>query len=143
MKFLVCTDGSEYGDKTVKYAAEFSKNYKAYKPDLTILYVVEVLYPVSDEELSRDPAFEEKKAEAEDIISRARILAHDINKDIECQERVAWGSVASEIVKIAEDEEFNAIVIGTKGLSRIKRMLLGSVADKVIRHAHCPVAIVR
>ena len=140
MKFLICTDGSKYGDKTVTYAAEFSKNYKA---DLTILYVVEVLYQIPEEGISRDPAYETKKAEAEAIVSRARKLAEDINKNTTFNERIAWGSIASEIVRIAEDEEFDGIIIGTKGLKGMKRMLLGSVADNVVRHAHCPVAIVR
>lgn len=140
MKFLVCTDGSEYSDKTVRFSAQFAKEYGA---DLTILHVVEVVYRVSEEDLSKDPAFESRKQEAEDIVSRALKLAKESNKDIACHTRIAWGAVASEIVRIAEVEGFDGIAIGTKGLTGLKRMLLGSVADDVIHHAHCPVGVIR
>lgn len=140
MKFIVCTDGSDYGGKAVKFAAEYCKGYKA---DLTILHVVEVVYPVAEEQLSNDPAFEAKKEEAEAILSRARKLAEEVSKDTNYDERIAWGSIASEIVRIAENEEYDGIAIGTKGVRGVKRMMLGSVADNVIRHAHCPVAVVR
>ena len=52
-------------------------------------------------------------------------------------------NVADEIVKYAEDEGFDYIVVGTRGLSGLKRMLLGSIADKIVRHAHCPVIVIR
>lgn len=140
MKFLVCTDGSEYADKAVKFAAEFAREYEA---DLTLLYVSEVYYAASEEELAVSPGLRSVKERAEAIVSRARKLAEEVNKDTTYHERIAWGPIASEVVRIAEVEEFDGICIGTKGLRGLARMLLGSVADNVIRHANCPVAVVR
>jgi nucleotide-binding universal stress UspA family protein len=52
-------------------------------------------------------------------------------------------SVASEIVGYARDENMDLIVIGTRGRSALKKLLLGSVSDAVVRQAHCNVLVVR
>lgn len=48
-----------------------------------------------------------------------------------------------EIVALAEDLGVGLIVMGSSGLGRIRRALMGSVSDAVVRHAHCPVLVVR
>jgi nucleotide-binding universal stress UspA family protein len=53
------------------------------------------------------------------------------------------GAAATEIVALAEDIEAGLIVMGSRGLGRIRRALMGSVSDGVVRHAHCPVLVVR
>jgi nucleotide-binding universal stress UspA family protein len=52
-------------------------------------------------------------------------------------------SVAGTIVSYAEEESIDLIVIGTKGTSGIKRMLIGSVAEGVVMYAHCPVLVIK
>ena len=52
-------------------------------------------------------------------------------------------TVAEEIVSLAEEIGAGLIVIGNRGLGKIRRALLGSVSDSVVRHAHCPVLVVR
>ncbi|HYO45479.1 MAG TPA: universal stress protein [Gemmatimonadota bacterium] len=56
---------------------------------------------------------------------------------------VRAGKPWSEIVRLAEELDVDAIVLGSTGLSRIQRLLLGSTAEGVVRHASCPVLIVR
>jgi nucleotide-binding universal stress UspA family protein len=51
--------------------------------------------------------------------------------------------IVKPILKYAEDEEIDLIVVGTRGRTGIKRMLLGSVASGVVTYAHCPVIIVK
>ena len=53
------------------------------------------------------------------------------------------GDAAPEIVALAEEIEAGLIVIGSRGQGGIRRALLGSVSDAVVRHAHCPVLVVR
>jgi nucleotide-binding universal stress UspA family protein len=53
------------------------------------------------------------------------------------------GQVALEIVKVAEDIGSGLIVMGCRGLGGVRRALMGSVSDSVVRHAHCPVLVVR
>jgi nucleotide-binding universal stress UspA family protein len=51
--------------------------------------------------------------------------------------------VAPEIVGLAEEIGAGLIVMGSRGLGGIRRALMGSVSDLVVRHAHCPVLVVR
>jgi nucleotide-binding universal stress UspA family protein len=53
------------------------------------------------------------------------------------------GAVALEIVALAEELGVGLIVMGSRGLGGVRRALMGSVSDSVMRHAHCPVLVVR
>jgi nucleotide-binding universal stress UspA family protein len=53
------------------------------------------------------------------------------------------GKAAVEIVDLAEELGAGLVVVGSRGLGGIRRALMGSVSDSVVRHAHCPVLIVR
>ena len=53
------------------------------------------------------------------------------------------GQVALEIVALAEELGADLIVMGSRGLGGVRRALMGSVSDSVVRHAHCPVLVVR
>jgi nucleotide-binding universal stress UspA family protein len=53
------------------------------------------------------------------------------------------GEVALEILALAEDIGADLIVMGSRGLGGLRRALMGSVSDSVVRHAHCPVLVVR
>ena len=53
------------------------------------------------------------------------------------------GAAAAEIVDLAEEIGAGLIVMGSRGLGGIRRALMGSVSDSVVRHAHCPVLVVR
>jgi nucleotide-binding universal stress UspA family protein len=53
------------------------------------------------------------------------------------------GRAAEEIVELAEEIGVGLIVLGSRGHGRLRRALMGSVSDAVVRHAHCPVTIVR
>jgi nucleotide-binding universal stress UspA family protein len=53
------------------------------------------------------------------------------------------GAVDLEIVALAEELQADLIVMGSRGLGGVRRALMGSVSDSVVRHAHCPVLVVR
>ncbi|HEY5974844.1 MAG TPA: universal stress protein [Geobacteraceae bacterium] len=57
--------------------------------------------------------------------------------------KVAYGDPADELINFAEREEIDVIVIGSTGKGFLKRKVLGSVSDKVVRHAKCSVYVVR
>lgn len=137
MKILVCTDGSEVAHKAVEYAADFAKNYHA---ALTVIYVI-------DHETSmKKPVYDkygDKTHKAKAILKEASKTIEKAGGDVEVTERIAVGPVSREIVRIAKTEGFDNIVVGTRGLGGLVRMLLGSVAEDVILYAHCPVVIVR
>lgn len=137
MKILVCTDGSEIAAKAIEYAANFAKNYRA---DLTVMYVI-------DHETSmKKPVYDkygDKTHKAKEILKEAKETITQAGGDTEVTERIAVGPVSREIVRIAKSEGFESIVVGTRGLGGLRRMLLGSVAEDVILYAHCPVVVVR
>ena len=62
---------------------------------------------------------------------------------VEVETLVVEGNPAEEILIAAEERDIDIIVMGTLGRTGIQRLLLGSVAEKVIRHAPCPVFVVR
>jgi nucleotide-binding universal stress UspA family protein len=59
--------------------------------------------------------------------------------DVQCERRLLMGDPATEIVALAEEENVDLIVMGTHGRTGIKRLLMGSVAEAVVRRASCPV----
>ena len=62
---------------------------------------------------------------------------------VACQHRLELGAPAEEILRVASEEHPDLIVIGTHGRSGLKRLLLGSVAEAVVRRASCPVITYR
>jgi nucleotide-binding universal stress UspA family protein len=72
--------------------------------------------------------------EVERIRSAGGTIAHS---------HLVMGEVAREIVHLAEEIGAGLIVMGSRGRRGIRRALMGSVSDSVVRHAHCPVMVVR
>lgn len=136
LKVLVAVDGSKVSDLAVKRAGQYTKLADV---DLVLLTVLEEVVPY--DEVPNTPLYQERKAEAEKILKKAQKELKD--HGVDCTVRVAMGPVASEIVRIAEQEQVTSIFIGHRGIRGLKRMLLGSVADEVTRYAHCPVTIIR
>jgi nucleotide-binding universal stress UspA family protein len=103
------------------------------------LYVVEDVAHFDD--APKTPVYEEKVRKAQAIVGKAQgdLKRHGIDSET----KVAIGPIAAEILRIAEEGKYNSIWVGSRGYGGIKRMLLGSVADDVIRHAHCSVVVVR
>jgi nucleotide-binding universal stress UspA family protein len=84
---------------------------------------------------------QERKRIAEEILQKAEKTSK--GHGIEGKTRLAFGPIEERIVRIAEEGEFDIIFIGRRGLGRLSRMLLGSVAESVLRYAHCSVMLVR
>jgi nucleotide-binding universal stress UspA family protein len=73
---------------------------------------------------------------------REEIVSNEKNIQIKT-EVIASTNTAGGIVDYAEDKDIDLIVIGTRGKSGFKKMLLGSVASGVVTYAHCPVLVVK
>lgn len=136
VKVLVAIDGSEIGDMIIKRSGQFQRSTGC---ELTILVVIDNV--MSHRTIPDNPVARERVKEAEEILNKAKasLGSHGVS----CNARVAMGPIAGEIVRIAEEEGFDIIFVGSRGLGGIKRMFLGSVADTVLRQAHCSVMLVR
>ena len=87
---------------------------------------------------------ESMRQEAKRNFEKIRLRAIKIDDTIKLRtELIASPSIVGGVVDFAEKEKVDLIVVGTKGRSGLKRLLLGSVAAGIINYAHCPVMIVK
>jgi nucleotide-binding universal stress UspA family protein len=136
-KILVPVDFSDCSDKALRYAISFARQFQA---ELFLLHVVETFYPPPELIMAESAAVEQKSlAEAEKELSRWKRRTGKIPG----QSVVCRGSPQREIVSLAEENNIDLIVLGTHGRSGMAHLLLGSTAERVARHAPCPVLIVR
>jgi nucleotide-binding universal stress UspA family protein len=137
-KILVAVDGSEHSMNAADYAISFAIKYNS---QLVLLYVIPVdlgLFGYSP------PSIEEMKKEGQEFLDKIKLEAVEIDMDIQIRsELIASPSVVGGIVDFAEKENIDLIVVGTKGRSGLKKLLVGSVASGIINYAHCPVLISR
>lgn len=149
-KILVAIDGSEHADKALNFALDLAERYSA---AITLINVFQApmfsypivgylaeppYYPVTWEDF-----FKEIKASHEKILSKALKRAKELKPDLKISTVLKEGRPADEIVKTAKEENFDLIVMGHRGLGRVKEFFLGSVSDRVADEAHCPVLIVK
>ena len=137
-KILLAYDGSEGAKQALKFALDFAKAQQAE------VYAVAVAERLPIQDVSPG----ELEVEAEffnhyyrDQLAKAQEWAAEAGIALKTQ--LETGHPAQTIVKVAEDGNFDLIVLGHRGISGVWASLLGSVAEKVSSHAHCSVLIVR
>ncbi len=151
-KILVPLDGSEHSLKALGIAIKIAKKFDG-KIALIHVYSVSVRPVIVPEPSTLTPGIPitaptEYSRVAEAVREAgARILAQGKERakaeGIEAETILREGHVVHEIVKAAEDGKFNLIVMGARGISKIKELILGSVSDGVIRNAPCPVLVTK
>jgi nucleotide-binding universal stress UspA family protein len=151
-KIMVATDGSELTKKAVDSAIEITKLNEAK------LYAVHVVAPGDFSITQNEPKASITQNEPRDAEWKKEIKEHlttqgkeatayveNVGKaaNIEVESVILEGNPADEIVDFAEKNEIDLIVMGTLGKTGIKRFLLGSVAENVVRHSKKAVLVVR
>jgi len=146
-RILTAVDGSVSSLKAVALAADLATKYSA---ELILVTVAQELSAVLTAELETyvrqehidTPLSELGPAHAETVLAGARLEAQ-ANGARRISTRSSSGDPAEEIIALAEDLRPDLIVIGSRGHGRLAGLLLGSVAQKVLAHAACPVLVVR
>jgi len=146
-QILVGVDGSATSLKAVELAADLATKCNA---QLTLLTVVPRSPPAVDpafEEYARiehiqEPPTEFVHAAAEKLLDKARRAA-GAKGATPIEAEPAFGDPARELIAEAEDRNADLIVVGSRGHGRLAGLLLGSVAQKLVSHAPCPVLVVR
>lgn len=133
-EIIVAYDGKEGSVKALDKAADILRE----EDQLIVVYVLPTETP-SSELVDIDPDISKEKAQG--VINEA--LDKLKSRGINAIGIVREGDVADEIIKIGSELKCDLIVIGSKGLTKVGTFALGSVADKVARHASSPVLIVR
>ena len=138
MKILIATDGSEYGMSAVEFAPRFVS-----RDSQTLVKLVTVIEPAAGQQLT-DPKNPAAQKAAEILrVSEERFLELCRERNVAASTEVLAGPAARAIVEEAEAWKADVIVVGSHGYGFWKRAWLGSVADRVMNHAHCSVLVVR
>jgi len=140
-RILVPIDFSDHSKKALAYAKEIADSYDA---NLQLLHVIEdtihPAYSLSGKSSIFDlvPGIEEdSRRKMEEMVLEAG-MAKEKTEQI-----VIGGQAANDIIEFAKDNTSDLVVIATHGLSGIEHLLLGSVTEKVVRMAPCPVFTVK
>lgn len=136
IKVLCCVDGSEESKKAARLSGRFGRLTGAH---ITLFHVIDEALTL-DEVPATEP-YREAKARGEQILQEAKRIVEEEGGS--CDTKMVVGPAVLQIVKHAELGDYDVICMGTRGMTGLKRMLLGSTADRVIRYAHCPVTVVR
>jgi nucleotide-binding universal stress UspA family protein len=144
-KILVAIDGSEHADKALDFALDLAEKYSA---TITLVNVFQVpmvgylgepfAYPALLAEFTN-----EVKRMHEQILSKALKKAKELKPNLKISTVLEEGRPSDKIVETAKEGNFDLIVMGHRGLGRVKEFFLGSVSDRVADEAHCPVLIVK
>lgn len=148
-KILAAVDGSKKSLEAANFAASITKHMNALLIIANVLETEPWLYGKrpyewgSEDDL--DKAYAQQKIEKQKILEGIKVQAEKMG--VQAKTEIIMSprttSAAADIVNYAEDENVDLIVVGTRGRSGLRRMLLGSVASGVVTYAHCPVLIVK
>jgi nucleotide-binding universal stress UspA family protein len=142
-QILLAVDGSDEAKQATQAATELSRETGS---EVHLVYVLPTpaqlighhLYP--DE--TRESVIGGAERDAENFLKeQAEKITSDGGKVVETHLRS--GEPDKEILRAAESLGVGLIVMGSRGLGTISRMLIGSISDSVVRHAHCPVLVMR
>ena len=139
-------DGSELSMKAADYAIAIAKR-GGYNTQIIALHVIhsqiKYLYSALIAPSIRETVIEDAKQKAQKWLSKVRQKADENSVKSKTEFIVDPTSIVGAIVDYAERENIDLIVVGSRGLSGFKKLLLGSVASGVVTYAHCPVMVVK
>lgn len=145
-RILVCTDFSEAGDHAISHAFRMAADHSA---EVILCHIIEPVivpnplyaqyYPgelMSPDVLARAEA--DAKAALEERAPKEGAFASVPRRIV-----LGRGTPAEELIRLSEELQVDLLVIATHGHTGLKHLLLGSVAERVVRHVKCPVLVVR
>jgi nucleotide-binding universal stress UspA family protein len=146
-KILVTIDGSENSKNAADYASSLAKKYNA---QLIVLYVLysELGFAYSNllgvtTPKAIDDALETQKKEVQKWFDEITSKLKSTNISVTDKIIISVSSIVGEIIEFADKEKVDLIILGTRGRTGFKKLLLGSVAEGVVTHSSCPVMVVR
>ncbi len=150
-KILLATDGSREAELAARTAADLGEKTGSELHLVHVFGIVPIGPPVYPEATDLQGVEREAEVEERQRISEQRareVLEAEVEKlrsagGMVTQAHLLEGRVEPEIVALAEEIRAGLIVMGSRGRGGIRRALMGSVSDSVMRHAHCPVLVVR
>lgn len=132
---LFPSDFSHCGDEALAFATTLARDSKA---KLLIVHVEEPPIAYGGESMYYGPP-EPSREDLQELLNK--IVPSDPN--VLCEHHLLYGEPAHQVVEFANKQSVDLIVIGTHGRTGLFRVLMGSVAQSIVRHATCPVITVK
>ncbi len=147
MKILMALDNSGYKQKIIQYSINLARALNA---DVVAVHVITKASLGTTGDLigyyrggKVERYLEELKKGAEKLLEEAKEIGKAENVKVSTAVLTESSSAADNIIHYAKEQQVDLIIIGTKGMTGIEKFLIGSVANNVIIHAHCPVLAIR
>ena len=140
---LLPTDFSECGNYALSYAASLARTFGA---SIICVNVIEPIVPTVGYSGMTEPLpIADITEQLEDSAERElpKLAECEECAGLEVEEMLVHGEAASEIVRVAKERAVDLIVISSHGRTGLGRILFGSTAEAVVRHASCPVLVVK
>jgi nucleotide-binding universal stress UspA family protein len=140
---LAPTDFSHHALGAVRYACGLAERFEA---TLHLLHILpDVIVPVGPDPalISSVPPEYYAETEAQSREALAKIVQPDWPQPPRVVHQVGWGDPVEGIVRYAEEQAIGLIVLATHGRTGLSHVLLGSVAERIVREAPCPVLTIR
>jgi nucleotide-binding universal stress UspA family protein len=144
-KILLATDASKDAEKAALMASEIANNSGS---ELHVLHVgnTKDFHVAPGAEVgfaSRSGTYGEIREQAQERLDEAVKQVQEAGGSV-AEAHLRMGDPDDEILRFCDEQGgFGLIVMGSRGLTRIKRVVMGSVSESVVRHAHCPVLVAR
>jgi nucleotide-binding universal stress UspA family protein len=139
-KVLLPTDGSENALKAAEYVIDLMKTHSGV--EVTVLNVYRLLPDLATHDLPFDPGLVESAKEASQQ-ALAKTVALFEKAGLKATALSQEGDPAGEIISCAKRGGYDHIVIGSRGMGAVSSLILGSVAQKVLYLAACPVIVIK
>ncbi len=137
-KILCPIDFSPPSRNALRYANEFAKAMNA---KITVMHVIQPQPIAADVNVPYIPPEVEMEQAAKDDM--AHLVREIVSEGVLVEQVLAFGLPSDCVIAQAKKENADVIILGTHGRSGISRLLMGSTAESVIRHAACPVLVVK
>ena len=139
-RILIATGGSPWSDAAAAYAIALAAQMRA---ELCLLAVLNVsgVYAMPDVMASSELLMESVEQQGQDIL--AHTAARTTDAGVPHVALLKWGNVAETILQTAAEEQCDLIVLGSRGLSGFKRLMLGSISNAVAAKAQCPILVIK
>ena len=142
-KIMAAIDGSEHSLKAAEYALEIAKSFGAQLYAITVTSVPESYHLKQEDVLNKSIEMHDGMEDAKIWFEKFNQHSKEANIQLKTELINSQRPVDYIILEYAEKNNIDLIVVGTRGRSGFKKLLLGSVASSVVTYAHCPVMVVK
>ena len=134
-KIMVAFDGSDHALKAFAAGLDLAGKYGASLDVVMVAHLPDYagsMGEVEDIKAQAQAFYDKSLAKIKPALDRENVTAH-----------LLFGHVGQTLVRYADENKADLIVVGARGLSRLQQLVIGSVSQFVTKHAHCPVLMIK